>query len=81
MHIRTRTHTHINVQRRQALSLISTHFAPMLPAIAAFRVKGLCAATYTAFNDDSSINFDAIPAQIAELKRGGVTSVFGAFFQ
>ena len=49
----------------------------MLPAIAAFRVKGLCAAQFTAFHDDGSLNLDAIPAQVVELKRGGVGYVFG----
>lgn len=48
----------------------------MDPRIAAFRVRGLCAATYTAFHEDGSLNLDAIPAQIAELKRGGVAYVF-----
>ena len=51
---------------------------PMDAKIKDFRIAGLCAATYTAFHDDGSLNFDAIDAQIAELKRGGVTSVFGA---
>lgn len=49
----------------------------MDPTIATFRVTGLCAATFTAFNEDGSLNLDAIPAQLAELKKGGVGYVFG----
>ena len=49
-----------------------------LPSVREFRVRGLCAATYTAFNDDLSLNLDAIPAQVDELLRGGVKYIFGA---
>ena len=42
-----------------------------------FKVAGICAATFTAFNDDGSLNLGAIPAQVEELVRGGVISVFG----
>jgi len=48
----------------------------MDPTIAAYKVTGLCAATFTAFHEDGSLNLDAIPAQLAELKRGGVGYVF-----
>ena len=38
----------------------------MLPAIQEFKVRGLCAATFTAFGEDGSLNLDAVAAQVRD---------------
>jgi hypothetical protein len=51
--------------------------SPQLPSVAEFKVRGVCAATFTQFTESGELDLANIAPYIAELKRGSVKYVFG----